>query len=164
MGYGINPTNDHQKVDLLATIVPFTIFNIAPNIGVKDKKVTVEISGVKLLNTETFRLRQSNPWFELVAESVYEFSDNKVFATFDLANVPIDTYSIDAIKADSSLAYIENGFQVIESGQEDIQITINTPTHVNVRRSPVRIEINYINVGDADAINPVTTCVSVVSE
>ena len=150
LGYGSTTVGTFQQVDLLARIVPFEIESISPMVGVKDTRVTVEIKGIKLDNTEKFRLRQNNPWFELVADTVFVFSDNLVYATFDLTGVPVDTYSIDAIKVDSSLAMVTDGFRVIETGEADLQFTVNAPRAVPSRSIPIKIVVAFQNVGDVD--------------
>ncbi|RLD22361.1 MAG: hypothetical protein DRI69_01395, partial [Bacteroidetes bacterium] len=153
LGFGLSTGAANQEVELLARIVPFDILSISPMKGVADTKVTVEIKGIKLNDTETFRLRQNDPWFELVAESVFEFSDNLVYATFDLLDVPVDTYSLDAIKADSSMAYVQEGFLVVGSGAPDLQITAQAPGAYPRRSVPVKIVINFKNHGDVDVEN-----------
>jgi hypothetical protein len=154
-GYGSTQTGDPQEVELLATILPFEILSSAPNIGVKDKQVTVEIRGVKLDQTERFRLRNSDPWFELVAEQVYVHNDNLVYATFDLTGVPLDTYQLDGVKGNNALAVAPEEFIVIESGEPELQIQAFAPGIFNSMTSPSKIVINYINTGDVDYVGAI---------
>jgi hypothetical protein len=148
--YGYTQSGDPQDVALLARIFPFDILSISPNKGVRDKKVTVEIKGVKLDQTERFRLRNSQPWYEHLAESVYVFNENLVYATFDLTDVPVDTYKIDGIKSNNALAVAPQDFIVVAEGITELQydafgagIYPNVPT-------PSKIIITFLNSGDVD--------------
>jgi hypothetical protein len=160
MGYGVSTSAAQQEVELLARIVPFEILSISPMKGVKDQKVTVEIKGVKLTSTDQYRLRISDPWFALYSESIYEFSDNLIYVTFDLTDVPVDTYSIEGIRPDSNMAWVENGFLVIENGEPDMQIQVHAPGTMPRRLVPVKLTINFTNAGLADAIDPKVTVIA----
>ncbi len=155
-GYGSMSTGEPQPIELLARIVPFEIHSISPKQGVKDTRVTVEIRGIKLDNTERFRLRQNNPWVERIAEQVFVFNENLVYATFDLTDMAVDTYAIDAVKADSTMGIIENGFRVIAEGNEELQINAFAPgIFWRAPRSASKIVITFINTGDVDIENAI---------
>ena len=155
-GYGSMSTGEPQPIELLARIVPFEIHSISPKQGVKDTRVTVEIRGIKLDNTERLRLRQNNQWVERIAEQVFVFNENLVYATFDLTDMAVDTYAIDAVKADSTMGIIENGFRVIAEGNEELQINAFAPgIFWRAPRSASKIVITFINTGDVDIENAI---------
>ncbi|MBP6679826.1 MAG: hypothetical protein KA166_01460 [Saprospiraceae bacterium] len=153
--YCATQNNEPQVTELLATILPFEILSSSPNIGVKDKQVTVEIRGIKLDQTDRFRLRRSDPWFEVIADPVYVRSDNRVYATFDLTGVPLDTFQLDGVKSNNDLAVSPEPFIVVESGEAELQITAFAPGIFNAQTSPAKIVINFINTGDVDVVGAI---------
>lgn len=140
-----------QPVELLARIVPYQIHSITPSQGVKDTKVTVEIRGIKLDQSEFFRLRNNSPWIERKADEVFVFNENLVYATFDLTEMPIDTYTIEGVRPDSLLAWVENGFRVVENGIRELQIDAIGPGAIwRWSRTPTKIMVTFQNTGDID--------------
>jgi hypothetical protein len=139
----------------LATIVPFEIHSISPETGVKDKQVTVEIRGIKLDQTERFRLRRSDPWLEVIAHEVFVRNDNRVYATFDLTGIEEDTFLLDGVKANQQLAVAPEPFIVVASGEPDLQLSAFAPSIFNAAGTPSKLVINFINAGDADVIDAI---------
>ncbi len=154
LAYGFTTDNTTQNITLFAKVIDYEILSLAPNHGVQNSQVTLKITGSKLSNTMLFRLRQSNPWFVRDAISSYIANDNLAFATFDLTGMAVDTYALDLIKLDSSLAFVDNFMIEPDGGQPQLQINAQLPGGVPGRNVPVQIILTFINNGDADVVNP----------
>lgn len=154
LSYGYSILDTLQPITLHARVIDYEILSVSPDKGTQNTQVTIKVVGAKLSNTLTARLRHSNPWIELIASSVLQVSDNLLYITFDLTDVPIDTYAIDLIKTDSSLAYLDGFLVLPDGGHADIQLKAHLPGGVPSRNVPVHIILTYINNGDADYINP----------
>jgi hypothetical protein len=86
-------------------------------------------------------LRQNNPWVELIADQVFVFNENLVYATFDLTG---------------TMDIVEYGFRVISEGNSELQISAFAPgIFWRVARSPSKIVITFINTGDVDIENAI---------
>jgi hypothetical protein len=152
--YGFSLDTLIQPVTLYAKVIDYEILELHPPFGVQNTQVTLKITGTKLTNTLQWRLRQSDPWFVHEAIASHIINDNLAFVTFDLTGVPVDTYAVDLIKADSSLAFVDDFLVVAEGGQPSLQINAQVPGSVPGRPVPVQIVLTFINNGDEDYINP----------
>ncbi|MEP6645863.1 MAG: CARDB domain-containing protein, partial [Saprospiraceae bacterium] len=153
LAYGFTLDNSIQDITLYAKVIDYEILSLAPKHGIQNTQVTLKITGSKLQNTLQWRLRQNDPWFSRDAVSAYVVNDNLAFVTFDLTDMAVDTYAVDLIKADSSLAFIDDFMVEADGGQPKLQINGQLPGAVPGRPVPVQIVLTFINNGEADVIN-----------
>ncbi len=154
LAYGFTLNQSVQDITLYAKVIDYEILSLSPKHGIKNTQVTLKITGSKLNNTMQWRLRQSDPWFSRDAISSYIVDDNLAFVTFDLTDMAVDTYAVDLIKPDSSLAFIDDFMVDADGSQPKLQINAQLPGGVPGRAVPIQIVLTFINNGDADVINP----------
>ncbi len=103
-----------QPVNLLAEIVPFEINTINTNRGGNTGEVTTEIIGTRF--SEGMKILLKRGEIEIFAAKIQVVNSVKVFATFDLRDLPFGFYDVLAISSDGSdESILENGF-LIENG------------------------------------------------
>ncbi len=134
MAYGLSISSAQQDITLLARVIDYEILSVSPNKGTQNTQVTVKVRGSKLGGTVTARLRNSYPWFRRVSSSVFQYNDNLMYITFDLTDVPVDTYAIiGLIKADGSLAFVSDFMVLADGGNADLEINAQLPGAVTCR-------------------------------
>ena len=152
--YANSLSSTYQNDTIIAKVVDFEFTNVFPKKGVTNTQVTLKIQGTKFFNTPVWRLRRYEPYQYVAAESYIIPDANTAYVTYNLDSIDLDTYNVEAVKADSSMAYIYQGFEVVEEGITDLQLDIEGPGSVSRRQNPLKITIRYINAGNTDIIDP----------
>ncbi|MBD2700493.1 hypothetical protein IC229_07595 [Spirosoma sp. BT702] len=166
LALGTDTAKVAQPVTLLARTVPFGISNVDANKGGNTGLVTVKILGAKFEPGMTVSLVGSATH---VATSVYYVDPSKLFATFNLAGAPTDTYTVKLQKAGGATTQLPNGFSVVTGTpggaegaaqlfvctiqnigfDENVQLDLIHPASVR-RNQKVKLTVAYANVGNVD--------------
>ncbi len=136
-----------QQMTLLAEIVDFEILTVDANSGSNTGSVTTKIVGAKFDTIMDFRLTKDNDY--LPAEKVKFTNTNEVYATFNLIDIPIGVYNMQAELPGGIVTQKDGVFTVEQGLPSELQINILAPSDVRVGNTAV-FSIEYGNNGTTD--------------
>jgi len=136
-----------QQMTLLAEIVDFEILTVDANSGSNTGSVTTKIVGAKFDTIMDFRLTKDNDY--LPAEKVKFTNTNEVYATFNLVDIPIGVYNMQAELPGGIVTQKDGVFTVEQGLPSELQINILAPSDVRVGNTAV-FSIEYGNNGTTD--------------
>lgn len=141
------PQGFSQQMTLLAEIVDFEILTVDANSGSNTGSVTTKIVGAKFDTIMDFRLTKDNDY--LPAEKVKFTNTNEVYATFNLIDIPIGVYNMQAELPGGIVTQKDGVFTVEQGLPSELQINILAPSDVRVGNTAV-FSIEYGNNGTTD--------------
>lgn len=155
LGFGATDTGEDQEVTLLARVLSYEILAVAPERGSNTGMVTMVIDGSRLDSTYAVRLHKlDSAGFVLLADTFIIVSPEKIIARFDLRGVVPGFYNVECQIEPYYIAVLENGFEVFEGSDADLQVNwYLSPGGTSPRNKPVKIVVEMINNGDTDAEN-----------
>ena len=136
-----------QQMTLLAEIVDFEILTVDANSGSNTGSVTTKIVGANFDTIMDFRLTKDNDY--LPAEKVKFTNTNEVYATFNLIDIPIGVYNMQAELPGGIVTQKDGVFTVEQGLPSELQINILAPSDVRVGNTAV-FSIEYGNNGTTD--------------
>ncbi|HRY32571.1 MAG TPA: CARDB domain-containing protein [Bacteroidales bacterium] len=148
-----------QVIRLLASILSFEIRMVDQDRGGSPGPVTVKIYGSKFTPDMNILLLKDS--ISLSAKSIVFINPTLVLASFALQRVgqgtsfwqpiamPGGTYDVKAMKADGSIAMLEDGFEIIPFMEPVLLTNIEYPAHVRPY-STFNMSIQCINMGNND--------------
>lgn len=136
-----------QQVSIAANIVNFEILHVDTDHGSNTGSITTKITGAKFDSIMDFRLVQGSNY--LPAEKVFFSNSTETFTTFDLAEMPIGTYAMEAELPGGIITIKGDAFTIEEGLPAELAVNIVAPSSVRDGTVfPVRIE--YGNIGTTD--------------
>ncbi len=140
---------------MLARVLSYEILAVAPERGSNTGMVTMVIDGSRLDSTYAVRLHKlDSAGFVLLADTFIIVSPEKIIARFDLRGVVPGFYNVECQIEPYYIAVLENGFEVFEGSDADLQVNwYLSPGGTSPRNKPVKIVVEMINNGDTDVEN-----------
>ena len=136
-----------QQVSIATSIVNFEILHVDTDHGSNTGSITTKITGAKFDSIMDFRLVQGSNY--LPAEKVFFSNSTETFTTFDLAEMPIGTYAMEAELPGGIITIKGDAFTIEEGLPAELAVNIVAPSSVRDGTVfPVRIE--YGNIGTTD--------------
>lgn len=148
-----------QAISVLAEIIPFDIHSVNTNKGGNTGTVTVQIKGARFEEGMSIRLEGQ---INVIGQNINLLNSTELFVTFDLSLggcVPIGMYDVVIEKEDASVATLADGFEVIEGGLSNLEVSISHPPNTRINRV-VPMSINFVNNGANDIAIPKVAIIS----
>ena len=144
---GSTQNGSPQQVNIATSIVNFEILHVDTDHGSNTGSITTKITGAKFDSIMDFRLVQGSNY--LPAEKVFFSNSTETFTTFDLAEMPIGTYAMEAELPGGIITIKGDAFTIEEGLPAELAVNIVAPSSVRDGTVfPVRIE--YGNIGTTD--------------
>ncbi len=144
---GSTQNGSPQQVNIAISIVNFEILHVDTDHGSNTGSITTKITGAKFDSIMDFRLVQGSNY--LPAEKVFFSNSTETFTTFDLAEMPIGTYAMEAELPGGIITIKGDAFTIEEGLPAELAVNIVAPSSVRDGTVfPVRIE--YGNIGTTD--------------
>lgn len=142
-----------QRATILAKLIDFELLSIAPSRARNLGQTTIELLGTQMdTMRRVYLVRDST--VRILADTIYEINSFRAFATFNLEGQPPGMYTVQAVRWDGKIAELVEAFEIIEGGDApDLQLTMDYPSVVGLRNSPMKITIFIQNAGDQDLVN-----------
>ena len=136
-----------QQVNLATSIINFEILSIDADHGANSGSITTKVTGAKFDSIMNIRLIQGDDY--LPANIVYFSNSTESYATFDLVDMPVGKYSMEAELPGGIITIKDDAFTIDEGLPAELAINIVAPSSVrNGNVFPVSIE--YGNIGTTD--------------
>jgi hypothetical protein len=155
--FGNTVAGNSQEISLLAEILNFEIRNVSPSTGSNRDYITLEINGSKFAPLLQVWLQNVND--TIYPDTIIYVDRSKVYATFDLLDVPPGLYDVMAHNFCVGITSLANGFEIISGDKGRLGIDIVTPT-VSRPHRVTSFTIEYANVGHTDIYNPTLIVIS----
>ena len=136
-----------QNISISTSIVNFEILSINDNHGSNTGSFTTKVTGAKFDSIMDFRLVKGGNY--LPAQKTFFSNNTETYVTFNLTDLPLGTYSMEAELPGGVITVKENAFTIDEGLPAELNINIIKPSSVRHGNTfPVTIEFN--NVGTTD--------------
>ena len=136
-----------QNISISTSIINFEILSIDADHGANTGSITTKITGAKFDSIMDFRLVKDGDY--LPAEKVFFSNSTETYTTFDLAEMPLGTYAMEA-ELPGGIITIKNGAFTIEEGLP-AELAINIVAPASVRDGSIfSVNIEYGNIGTTD--------------
>lgn len=144
---GTTQSGNPQQVSIATSIINFEILSIDADHGANTGSITTKVTGAKFDSIMDFRLVQGNDY--LPAEKVFFSNSTETFTTFNLTEMSLGTYSMEA-ELPGGIITIKDGAFTIEEGLP-AELAINIVAPASVRRgNTFAVNIEYGNIGTTD--------------
>jgi len=136
-----------QNISISASIVNFEILSVNANHGSNMGSVTTKVTGAKFEDVMDIRLVQGDEY--LPAQKVYVNNSSEAYVTFDLTEMPLGTYDVEAELPGGVITVKEDAFTVEEGVPSELMLRLLVPASVrNGNTFPITLE--YGNTGYTD--------------
>ena len=145
-----------ESFNITAETVEFTVIDTDFGVGGNAGNLTIEINGAKFERDMIFRMERSNsggPSETVLMERLLFVDSSRVFVTFDLRSHSLGTYDIVAILPDSSVATLNESFEIVEGEGGTLLTDIVSPSAVQPQ-AVVPMSLLYANSGLNDLPSP----------
>jgi hypothetical protein len=140
-------TTNNVDVDLLASIINFSVIAVDKGKGANIGSVTVKVDGAKFDTIMDFRLRKSG---EIIpTENIIFKDETRTFATFNIANASLGKYDMVAELPGGVLTSLDNAYEIITGKPAELHTEFIAPASVR-RGDKYTITLDYGNIGDVD--------------
>jgi RHS repeat-associated protein len=137
---------------LEASVLEFSIQDIAPVQGSNQGQVTVTLEGAKFpVNGEVSLLAEDGSTL-LTASRVWWVDSSTLWATFDLRGVATGVYDI-RIEGDGQMTQASDAFTVNDKPAGELKIDLQVPSSLRPSSNGT-VVIEYVNDGDTDIVAP----------
>ena len=134
-------------MSIATNIINFEILHIDADHGANTGSITTKITGAKFDSIMDFRLVQGDEY--LPAEKVFFSNSTETYTTFDLAEMPLGTYALEAELPGGIITIKGDAFTIEEGLPAELVVNVVAPSSVrNGNTFPVIIE--YGNIGTTD--------------
>ncbi|MHC4718061.1 MAG: CARDB domain-containing protein, partial [Planctomycetota bacterium] len=151
MVYGIGVPDAPGDFTIVASLKDFGIRDVTPDSGGNAGSVTVSISGYRLTPNTTAALDDGAG--TVIPGTVVLVNTAELLTTFDLLGAPAGAYDVILSDPASPDAMLDDGFNVFDGGQADLQVRVDAPTYLRQGR-PGRFLVTVENAGNLDAPLP----------
>ncbi len=142
-----------QTYSLTAERLPFSIQSVTPSTVGNYGEVTLQISGAQFTNQTPFQLRLANGT-TIVSRRTYATDPSTAYVTFDLFKVAPGTYTLQATHPDThAITELSDAVQVTVGTGPKVSLNVDGALDLRPNRV-VPLQLQYANVGDADALAP----------
>ena len=136
-----------QNILISASIVNFEILSVNANHGSNMGSVTTKVTGAKFEDVMDIRLVQGDEY--LPAQKVHVNNSSEAYVTFDLTEMPLGTYTMEAELPGGVITVKEDAFIVEEGVPSELMLRLLVPASVRSGNTfPVTLE--YGNTGYTD--------------
>jgi hypothetical protein len=136
-----------QNISISTSIVNFEILSVNASHGSNTGSVTTKVTGAKFEDVMDFRLVRGDNY--LPAQTVYVNNSSESYVTFDLTEMPLGTYTMEAELPGGVITVKEDAFTVEEGSPENLRLRLVLPASVrNGNTFPITLE--YGNMGFTD--------------
>ncbi len=136
-----------QNISISTSIINFEILSIDADHGANTGSVTTKVTGAKFDSIMDFRLVQGDDY--LPAEKVFFSNSTETYTTFDLAEMPLGTYAMEAELPGGIITIKGDGFTI--EGGLTAELAVNIVASASVRDgSTFSVNIEYGNIGTTD--------------
>ena len=144
---GATIKNIEQEITLLATILEFGIISVDANTGGNAGSFTTVVTGASFDSVMDFRLVREGNYYPAQRVKYKDACTN--YVTFNLTDMPVGSYDMEAELPGGIVARKGNAFEVTEGLPEDLRCKIHAPDAV---RTDQNVEINFVyyNAGTND--------------
>ena len=133
-----------QNIAISASIVNFEILSVNASHGSNTGSVTTKVTGAKFEDVMDFRLVQGDNY--LPAQKVYVNNSSESYVTFDLTEMPLGTYTMEAELPGGVITVKEDAFTIEEGAPANLKLNLMVPASVrNGNTFPITLE--YGNMG-----------------
>ncbi|HOY30774.1 MAG TPA: CARDB domain-containing protein [Bacteroidales bacterium] len=151
MLYGNTLLGNSQLVHVNAKILTFQILSLNPAAGGNTGQVTLEITGSKF--DPNMEVRLENGANIITAHDLIFVNYSRVFATFDLTNVPTGVFDLVLEKSNGDTCVRQDGFEVVEGTEPDLGVYIIAPPSARPNRV-TSFTIEFTNLGNTNITDP----------
>ena len=144
---GSAQSGNPQQVSIATTIINFEILHIDADHGANTGSITTKVTGAKFDSIMDVRLVQGNDY--LPAEKVFFSNSTETFTTFDLAEMPLGTYAMEAELPGGIITIKGDAFTIEEGLPAELAINIVAPASVRSGNT-FAVNIEYGNIGTTD--------------
>ena len=144
---GSTQSGNPQQVSIATNIINFEILSIDADHGTNTGSITTKVIGAKFDSIMDFRLVQGPDY--LPAEKVFFSNSTEVFTTFDLAEMPLGTYAMEAELPGGVITIKDGAFTIEEGLPAELAINIVAPASVR-NGNTFAVNIEYGNIGTTD--------------
>ncbi len=140
-----------QNILISASIVNFEILSVNANHGSNMGSVTTKVTGAKFEDVMDIRLVQGDEY--LPAQKVYVNNSSEAYVTFDLTEMPLGTYDVEAELPGGVITVKEDAFTVEEGVPSELMLRLLVPASVrNGNTFPVTLEFGNTGYTDLNVI------------
>ena len=144
---GSTQNGSPQQVSIATSIIHFEILHIDANHGTNTGSITTKVTGAKFDSIMDFRLVKGGDY--LPAEKVFFSNSTETFTTFDLTEMPLGDYAMEA-ELPGGVITIKDGAFIIEEGLP-AELAVNIVAPASVRNgNTFSVNIEYGNIGTND--------------
>jgi subtilase family serine protease len=136
-----------QNISISTSIINFEILSIDADHGANTGSITTKITGAKFDSIMDFRLVQGNEY--LPAEKVFFSNSTETYTTFDLAEMPLGVYAMEAELPGGIITIKDGAFTIEEGLPAELAINIVAPASVRSGNT-FAVNIEYGNIGTTD--------------
>ena len=136
-----------QNISISTSIINFEILSIEADHGANTGSVTTKVTGAKFDSIMDFRLVQGNDY--LPAEKVFFSNSTEAYTTFDLAEMPLGTYAMEAELPGGIITIKGNAFTIEEGMPAELAVNVVAPASVRYGNT-FAVNIEYGNIGTTD--------------
>ncbi len=144
---GATLRNIDQQITLLASILEFGIISVDGNSGGNTGSFTTTVTGASFDSVMDFRLVRDGNYYP--AQRVKFHDATTCYVTFNLTDLPVGSYDMEAERPGGIVTRKADAFQVIEGLPEDLRCKIYAPDEVRTDQN-VEITFEYYNAGNTD--------------
>lgn len=142
-----NPNFIPQNVVISTSILNFEILNIDADHGANTGSLTTKITGAKFDSIMDFRLVQGSQY--LPAEKVFFSNSTETYTTFDLAEMPLGTFAVEAELPGGIITIKPDAFTIEEGLPAELGVNVVLPASVR-NGNTFSASIEYGNIGTTD--------------
>ena len=144
---GSTQNGSPQQVSIATATINFEILHVDVDHGTNTGSVTTKVTGAKFDSIMDFRLVQGNDY--LPAEKLFFSNSTETFTTFNLTEMPLGTYAMEAELPGGIITIKGDAFTIEEGLPAELAVNIVAPS--SVRRGNVfPVNIEYGNIGTTD--------------
>ena len=146
---------ENYDVQVLVKLARFEILGIVPTTAAPLGNATLKISGTVLgYFTSASLVSSSNDDVVYLADKMYWFSSESVYATFNLAGAELGEYSIHLLdEKTGSIAQLNNSFAIATGIPGRLEINLQAPRGLRVGQMG-DIHMQVQNFGNTDLLTP----------
>ena len=136
-----------QNISISTSIINFEILSIEADHGANTGSVTTKVTGAKFDSIMDFRLVKGGDY--LPAEKVFFSNSTEAYTTFDLAEMPLGTYAMEAELPGGIITIKGNAFTIEEGMPAELAVNVVAPASVRYGNT-FAVNIEYGNIGTTD--------------
>lgn len=144
---GSTQNGSPQQVSIATSIINFEILHIDADHGSNTGSITTKVTGAKFDSIMDFRLVQGGEY--LPAEKVFFSNSTETYTTFDLVDMPVGTYAMEAELPGGIITIKGEAFTIEEGLPAELAVNIVAPASVR-RGNTFPVNIEYGNIGTTD--------------